>query len=896
MVKMISWNVRDLNGLNKQKEVKILCNKQEAGLVGLLETRIKVNNVNNIVDSMFAGWKYYSNHTSHYNGRILVTWRLDWVKYTPMQLEYLVTFVYAFNVKEDRKYLWDHLSQISGGMNSGNAITLADMIDFQKWVDTCRLENMKNDGCKYTWNDKQDSRIFSKIDRVLVNGEWVDSMPDINAHVLPEGISDHCSMTVQLVQTPMNKKKAFKHCNVWSTHPEFEKIIQDAWNEQIDGYLMYQVVRKMKLLKQKLKVLHKSNFCNLVEKANQDREDLKKVQTQLQQDPQNTASQKEEKEDEQCQWKYEQQQVEEVFVKFYKQLLGDEGGIRRHSDARIYGQGPKLSVEQQCDLVQGFTRKEIKQAMMSININKSPGPDGYGGGFYRAAWKVIGDDVCNAISECFSNGKLLKQLNATMISIILKVENPVSPSQYRLISCCNVFYKCISKLLCSRLNKILPTIVSPTQAAFVKGRSLVKNVLVCHDLLRHYNRKTTTRCMVKIDLKKAYDMVQWDFVKEMLEGFGFPHKFVQLIMECVTTTWFSVKVNGEGCGFFQDDLMISCKGNEASVTRVMEAIQCFSSTTCFIANNEKSSMFIAGVDDHIKEDLLRMNGFTSVFILPQSVLKLVNKQCREFVWGTNEGTKKISLVSWHDLCCSKKEGGLNIKNYRIWNIAVVGKLIWLYMNSKEQLWFRWVHGVYMKGEDDFWNHVPPQDCSWYWKQLHKIKQGMRNWYLNGRYCLTRTGKYSMTKGYIELIGDRPKLDEADLIWSKVLVPKHRILLWLAQKQRLLTRARLIKLGIDCEDDLCVLCGIYCTFVCGLWMDQRGMTWYSKLDGDHNISGKCSYDSAEDKAKALEQVQEGSSDCWAWGCPLPDMAGQEWDGIQRTKCEYKFCNPTDKDYN
>ncbi|XP_059306468.1 uncharacterized protein LOC132057896 [Lycium ferocissimum] len=373
-----------------------------------------------------------------------------------MQIEYVVTFVYAFNVKEDRKELWDHLSQISGGMLEpwvvlgdfnavlstddrigGNTITLAEVIDFQKCVDTCGLEEMKNDGCKYTWNDKQDSRIFSKIDRVLVNREWVDSMPDITAHVLPEGTSDHCPITVQLVQTPMKKKKAFKYCYVWSNHPEFERIIKDVWNEQIEGYLMFQVVKKMKLLKQKLKALHKSNFCNLVEKANQDREDLKKVQTQLQQDPQNVALQEEEKEvggrfrrsmylveslllqrskatwirqaddnakyffsvikkrkliqsitqvqDEQCQWQYEQQQVAEVFVKFYKQLLGDVGETRRKSDARIYGQGSKLSVEQQCDLVQGFTRKETKQAMMSININKSPELDGYGGGFYRAA-------------------------------------------------------------------------------------------------------------------------------------------------------------------------------------------------------------------------------------------------------------------------------------------------------------------------------------------------------------------------------------------------------------------------------------------------------------------------------------------------------------------------------
>lgn len=114
--------------------------------------------------------------------------------------------------------------------------------------------------------------------------------------------------------------------------------------------------------------------------------------------------------------------------------------------------------------------------MFSINENKSPGPDGYGSGFYKAAWNIVGGDICHAVQDFFRTGKLLKQVNATMITIIPKVPNAENASQYRPISCCNVIYKCISKLLCSRLAKILPTIVSDNQAAFVQDRSLVHNI------------------------------------------------------------------------------------------------------------------------------------------------------------------------------------------------------------------------------------------------------------------------------------------------------------------------------------------------------------------------------------------------------------------------------------
>ncbi|XP_059294628.1 uncharacterized protein LOC132047627 [Lycium ferocissimum] len=147
------------------------------------------------------------------------------VKFIPLQLEFIATFVYVYNMKEDRKELWDHLSQLSGNHKEpwivlgdfnvvlhredrlgGNPVTLVEVTDFQNCIDNCGLEEIANSGSQYTWNDKQDARIFSKIDKVLVNGEWVDQMPDITAHILPEGISDHCPLVVQMLQSFSRKE------------------------------------------------------------------------------------------------------------------------------------------------------------------------------------------------------------------------------------------------------------------------------------------------------------------------------------------------------------------------------------------------------------------------------------------------------------------------------------------------------------------------------------------------------------------------------------------------------------------------------------------------------------------------------------------------------------------
>lgn len=128
---MLCWNVRGLNGLSKQREVVYLCNKLEASLIGLGETKIKLKSLDRVIESMFAGWKYVSNHNSHYNGRILVIWREDinvvvksepdqaitcLVKNKLLMKEYYCTYVYAQNGREDRKELWKYLTQWSLGM------------------------------------------------------------------------------------------------------------------------------------------------------------------------------------------------------------------------------------------------------------------------------------------------------------------------------------------------------------------------------------------------------------------------------------------------------------------------------------------------------------------------------------------------------------------------------------------------------------------------------------------------------------------------------------------------------------------------------------------------------------------------------------------------------------
>jgi hypothetical protein len=124
------------------------------------------------------------------------------------------------------------------------------------------------------------------------------------------------------------------------------------------------------------------------------------------------------------------------------------------------------------------SRDEIRKVMFSMKGNKAPGPDGFLGSFYHKAWSVVGACVEDAVLELFGSGQLLKEVNSTIITLVPKKRNPSSMGEYRHISCCDVIYKCITKVLANRLLPGLVEVVSPNQWAFIHGRSIGGNILL----------------------------------------------------------------------------------------------------------------------------------------------------------------------------------------------------------------------------------------------------------------------------------------------------------------------------------------------------------------------------------------------------------------------------------
>ena len=174
--------------------------------------------------------------------------------------------------------------------------------------------------------------------------------------------------------------------------------------------------------------------------------------------------------------------------------------------------------------------------------------------FFQKYWHIVGSDVTNAVLDFLQQGRMLGCVNFTNIVLIPKVQAPNNMSQFRPISLCNVLYKIISKVLVNRMKFILPQVISDSQSSFVPGRMITNNVIISFEML-HYLKNLRSgqnaQMAAKLDMSKAYDRVEWDFLQAIMLKLGFHVQWVSLIMQCVTLVSYTVLVNGVPKGYIK---------------------------------------------------------------------------------------------------------------------------------------------------------------------------------------------------------------------------------------------------------------------------------------------------------------------------------------------------------
>ncbi|GKB43590.1 RNA-directed DNA polymerase, eukaryota, reverse transcriptase zinc-binding domain protein [Tanacetum coccineum] len=301
---------------------------------------------------------------------------------------------------------------------------------------------------------------------------------------------------------------------------------------------------------------------------------------------------------------------------------------------------------------------------------------------------IVGDDLCATIQEFFKSGKMLGELNTTLISLVPKCILPSKVTDYRPITCCNVVYKCISKVISNRIKVVLNELIDPNQSAFIEGRQIFDNILLAQELMCGYMSKNkVARCTFKVDVQKDYDTVSLDFLEFCLISFGFHKTMVNWIMVCLKSASFSVCINGESHGFFKakrglrqgdpvslylftifmevftlmlrrqvknekkfkyhwgckelkilnlyfvDDLVMFCHGDMISASVMRRALDEFCLSSGLRPSMAKSTVYIGNVPNDVKEEIKSVMPFCEGTLpvkylgIPLNSSMIVNNDC-----------------------------------------------------------------------------------------------------------------------------------------------------------------------------------------------------------------------------------------------------------------------------
>ncbi|CAM8902499.1 unnamed protein product [Rhodiola kirilowii] len=484
---------------------------------------------------------------------------------------------------------------------NGRRFRDADGREINALFEQTGLRDISASGNFYTWSDRHDegARIWCNLDRIIVNEKMSDLFPSIKGLFPESGISDHCP-AITFLEQKLQVKKWFRFQAFWTKTEEFAVCIRDKW--QRGTFNLFQLQAKLKNLKGEIKCSMRENRGDMSIRVEQSRLRLMSIQRQLAGDPDCAALRLEEthelrnfrkilkyqfifnsqrarlnwakegdlnsryfhsvikgrrsKSSIHCvklgegDYSFDPTVIKEQFVNHFKELLNGQ-----HSRVPVAQEelceGPKVKEADCFLLVKEVSYNEIAEIVKNLPSFKAAGPDGYNAEFFKASWPLIEKDLLDSIRNFMLTSVMPSGINSTFLALIPKVKNACCPVDFRPISCCNVVYKIISTLLANRLKPVLKYLVNEAQSAFVEERNIAYNINLVQELLGNYNRKgVSKRCMLKLDILKAYDTVDWRFLQQTLEIFGFPLRFITWIMACVSSVKFSVLINGSMEGYF----------------------------------------------------------------------------------------------------------------------------------------------------------------------------------------------------------------------------------------------------------------------------------------------------------------------------------------------------------
>lgn len=515
--------------------------------------------------------------------------------------------VYCPQKLVDKRVVWDAIKAIdmddngywivAGDFNSvrdrsdrrNSKFKEADTKEFNEFLEDAGLYEYSLRGRKFTFLA---GNKLSRIDRVFVCWTFFNKWPNAEYRVLDRDESDHCPLLLKIESRNFGPKP-FRFFNSWLSREGLDQVVEDALSSSnFDGAPDVKLLSKFRKLRSSIQDWHKDQLDIEVEEEiglkdeiveiellmeNRDLTEeegwvleeatkrLKELEAYKVRDLEQKARVKWAKEGDENsrffhgiinarrvsnsipglsingEWVKKPKEIKREVHQFFKEKFVEE--IKDRPSLLVYGL-KTLDSEAADGLVAPFLEKEIKDAVFECGSDKAPGPNGFNFRFIKKFWSLFSGDFLDIFNNFAETGVISRGVGSSFITLVPKVNDPVDLGEYRPINLIGVVSKVISKVLANRLKKVIDSLISETQSAFVAGRYILDGPLIISEVLSFARRCGKELFMFKIDFAKAYDNVNWAFVILVMRQMNFPEIWCNWTKGVLESARSSVLVNG----------------------------------------------------------------------------------------------------------------------------------------------------------------------------------------------------------------------------------------------------------------------------------------------------------------------------------------------------------------
>ncbi|CAN6551855.1 unnamed protein product [Malus baccata var. baccata] len=617
------------------------------------------------------------------------------------------TFVYGTLYRKEKMDFWNWMTNFFGDFNefmwdhekTGGASVLYNRPGYlNNFLTAANLMDLGFIGPKFTWRGMRYGHLVEeRLDRAAVNYLWQNLWPNsLVFHKTMIG-SDHCLIVVQSQPSARKGKRFFLFEAFWAKEEECREFGEkfDTWHHKLSVCKSHLINwSRNKFKKQGLEIEELVHHLDLLQLHWEDNvEEIKFVTNRI-----------------------DQLREQEELVNTIAKMNGEDGlwvddgrrvftlvedrfqSLFTYVGSRDWGDTlnciePMVSDLMNADLIKHVADDEIKATIHQMGGLKAPAPDGFQGIFYHSLWDII-------VAEIFS------------------------------------------KVLANRLKPLMPQLISPMQNDFIADRQIQENLGLAHELFHFFKlrkAKQKFELCIKLDMHKAYNRAEYDFLKAVLLKLGFCRDWTNLAMNCRGVDdgrLNGIRMNHLGpCIshlFFANDTLIYLQTNQRNCENILHILNKYCLASGQQMSLNKSYVYFGrNAPAQVRSQLGSILGMPTVsdpgmylgllaiwgkskrnslaFVkgrevllkavvqaiptYPMNLFKFSVTVCKDldslsagFLWGDDGEHRRIHWVNWDTLGRPKCEGGLGFRNFQDFNDALLVKQCWHLILNPTSLW------------------------------------------------------------------------------------------------------------------------------------------------------------------------------------------------------------------